>query len=137
MRYKNIAITGGLGFIGSNLAIELAKLDVKVDIYDVNIHKNSRVLKELEAIKNVKLHDFDINIDKFEKPTDLIFNLACPASPPVYQKLSLLHLIPVFLEQKLFLNTRAKVAQPWFTLQPVKYTVIQWCTLKLKTITEM
>ena len=104
MQYKNIAITGGLGFIGSNLAIELAKSDVNIDLYDINIHKNERVLEELEVIENITIHQFDIVSDKFKKPADLIFNLACPASPPIYQKLALFTLDTCFLGTKAILE---------------------------------
>jgi nucleoside-diphosphate-sugar epimerase len=38
----NIAITDGLGFIGSNLAIELLKQGANIEIYNINIHKNIR-----------------------------------------------------------------------------------------------
>ena len=104
MKYKNIAITGGLGFIGSNLAIELAKLEASIDLYDINIHQNERVFVELEAIENITIHKFDVITDKFEKPVDLIFNLACPASPPLYQKHALFTLDTCFLGTKAVLD---------------------------------
>ena len=79
----NIAITGGLGFIGSNLAIELSKQGANIEIYDINIHKNEKVIRELSKLKNVNINYVDINSHEFKKPVDYIFNLACPASPPV------------------------------------------------------
>ena len=93
MYEMNIAITGGLGFIGSNLAIELSKQGANIEIYDINIHKNEKVIRELSELKNVNINYVDINSHEFKKPVDYIFNLACPASPPIYQKLSFFTLI--------------------------------------------
>jgi UDP-glucose 4-epimerase len=81
--YKNrkILITGGLGFIGSNLAISLVELGAKVYLVDAllpdyggnrfNIDSISHLVKwEIGDIRNKPL------VDGWVKEKDLIFNLA-------------------------------------------------------------
>jgi len=49
---KNILITGGLGFIGSNLAIRLVELGAKVTIMDAMIPEYGGNLFNIEPVKN-------------------------------------------------------------------------------------
>lgn len=79
-----ILITGGAGFLGSNLAEELSKNNEVVcidNLYTGNI-------KNLEKL-NVKFYKYDIiyNLNEIIKlgHFDQIYNLACPASPKAYQ----------------------------------------------------
>ena len=53
-RFKNtdILITGGLGFIGSNLAIRLVKYGAKVTLLDAMIEGHGGNLFNIESIKN-------------------------------------------------------------------------------------
>lgn len=84
---KNIVITGGAGFIGSNLAKKLSTKN-KVWVID-NFSTGSKT--NLYGLKNIMCVSHDI-IDPipeqlFEDFTpDEIYHLACPASPPQYQK---------------------------------------------------
>lgn len=79
---KKIVVTGGLGFIGSNLVKKLVKKNYFVIIIDKNTYSgNIENIKNLNS-KNIKLNIFDINNQKkFEdvlnvyKP-NAIFNLA-------------------------------------------------------------
>jgi UDP-glucose 4-epimerase len=78
---KEILITGGLGFIGSNLAHELVKLNSKVTIVDSLIPNHGGNLYNIKEIKNkVTVHKTDIrDSDRMEllvKGKDIIFNLA-------------------------------------------------------------
>lgn len=78
---KNILITGGLGFIGSNLAIKLVELGADVTIIDALISQYGGNLYNIEPIKDrVKVVRGDIRekkvIDKMIKDKDIIFNLA-------------------------------------------------------------
>ena len=83
--YKKILITGGAGFIGTNLIKYLLKnYDSKILCVD-NLYSWN--------LKNVSIHNSNkfefINHDireSFDIPTDLTINLACPASPVKYQE---------------------------------------------------
>lgn len=81
LRGKKILITGGLGFIGSNLAIELVRLGANVEIYDALIDGmggnlfNIKPIKDKVKIKIAKLGDAK-KIANAVKGKDYIFNLA-------------------------------------------------------------
>lgn len=80
-----ILITGGAGFIGTNL---IRKLLERGDIITVLDNLQTGHLLNLEQFGNkVKFIKHDVieplpNLGSF----DIIYNLACPASPPLYQK---------------------------------------------------
>ncbi|MFA6459157.1 MAG: GDP-mannose 4,6-dehydratase [Candidatus Paceibacterota bacterium] len=78
---KNILITGGLGFIGSNLAIDLVKLGANVTIVDAMIPEYGGNLHNIEPIKekvNVQFCDImDKNaMEWLVRGQDYIFHLA-------------------------------------------------------------
>jgi len=84
---KNILITGGLGFIGSNLAIRLAELNpakiVIVDSLVEGLGGDLQNISEIREMGNVEIFygkEWDIrNIEKMKpriKEADFIFNLA-------------------------------------------------------------
>lgn len=81
--YKNkkILITGGLGFIGSNLAIKLVEIGAKVLIVDSMIPEYGGNLFNIDLIKNkVKVDKSDIRdskkMDRLVAGQEIIFNLA-------------------------------------------------------------
>lgn len=51
---KNIMITGGAGFIGSHIAVELLDKDFNVVIYDNLSNASVESLKRVEKIKNLR-----------------------------------------------------------------------------------
>ena len=78
---KNVLITGGAGFIGSNLAIKLAEMKANVTIVDSFIPEYGGNLFNLEPIKNkVKLNISDVRDEHSMKylinDQDYLFNLA-------------------------------------------------------------
>lgn len=80
---KKVLVTGGAGFLGSNLCEKLFDLNYYVIALDNlstgrpdNINKFS---KNFEFINHDIINPIDL------ENIDLIFNLACPASPPRYQ----------------------------------------------------
>ena len=72
---KNVLITGGVGFIGTNLAEELVKQNYNV----ISLDNYSFGSKENE-IKGVKYFNYDIeDIDKITEPIDVCFHLCAMA----------------------------------------------------------
>lgn len=78
---KNALVTGGLGFIGSNLAIKLVELGAKVTVVDNLLPRqgaNPFNLKEVERkvdIRNADIRD-SLSMDKMVRGQDFIFHLA-------------------------------------------------------------
>lgn len=80
-RNKNVLITGGLGFIGSNLAISLVEMGANVCLVDSMIPEYGSNLFNVAPIKNkVKINFSDIrdrySMDYLVQGQDMIFNLA-------------------------------------------------------------
>jgi len=78
---KNVLVTGGLGFIGSNLSIKLVNSGAKVTIIDNLEDTCGGSLFNIESIKDrVRLVEDSIGNDKITpalvKEADIIFNLA-------------------------------------------------------------
>jgi UDP-glucuronate decarboxylase len=84
---KRILITGGAGFIGSNLCEKLLNDGHKIICVDNLLTGNIKNIENLFVNSNFKFINHDI-IDYLEidEEIDEIYNLACPASPPKYQK---------------------------------------------------
>ena len=81
MRNKRVLITGGLGFIGSNLARHLVKVGAKVTIADSLIPEyggNLFNLKDLKDEIEIKITDVrdSISMDQLIPHQDFLFNLA-------------------------------------------------------------
>jgi len=84
---KTILITGGIGFIGTNLALKLLDLGNKVVAVDNFYSSSPERLKIFANKKNFSFIEHDIRRPlKIKEKIDEIYNLACPASPPIYQK---------------------------------------------------
>lgn len=82
----NILITGGAGFVGSNLCNALISEENNIFILD-NLHSGRREnLSHLEDFKNFNFIEHDIRSPiKIKDQIDQIYHLACPASPKFYQ----------------------------------------------------
>ncbi len=83
---KNILVTGGTGFLGSNLCIRLIKEGNRVICVDNNYTGRLSNVEEIANNPNFTFIEHDIcePLEISEK-LDQIYNLACPASPPAYQ----------------------------------------------------
>ncbi|MFH1761546.1 MAG: GDP-mannose 4,6-dehydratase [bacterium] len=84
---KKILITGGLGFIGSNLAYKCLELGAEVSIYDCLDPHSGGNMANIKGIKNeIELIFCDIlNFDQVSKHVvnkDIIFNCAASTSHP-------------------------------------------------------
>jgi UDP-glucose 4-epimerase len=79
MKGKSVLITGGAGFIGSNLARRLLELGADVTVIDAMIPNTGANKRNLEEIENkIKFVQADIrdDIDELIKDKDYIFHLA-------------------------------------------------------------
>jgi UDP-glucuronate decarboxylase len=83
---KTILITGGAGFIGSNLCEKLLNDNNKIICVDNLFTGNIKNIKHLIQKSNFEfiLHDIIIPL-KINCDIHEIYNLACPASPEKYQ----------------------------------------------------
>jgi len=82
-----ILITGAAGFIGTNLTKKLLSLGYRVigvDNFYSGSPENIRLFDNNLRYKFIK---YDVRRPlKVKEKIDEIYNLACPASPPIYQK---------------------------------------------------
>ena len=84
---STILITGGAGFIGANLCKRLLNEGNKIICVDNLYTGQMRNIKPLMKNPNFKFINHNIIEPlSIEEKLDQIYNLACPASPPHYQK---------------------------------------------------
>ena len=87
-----ILVTGGSGFVGSHLTRKLLDDGHSVVVVDNLYTGRKENLQDCLDHPNFRFHDLDISREEFFKVMtnnykfDQIYNLACPASPPHYQK---------------------------------------------------
>ena len=83
---KTILISGCMGFIGQNLTHRLIN-SYKIIGIDNFYSSSSFNLNQFINHKNFDFIELDISrLNNFTAKVDYIINLACPASPPIYQK---------------------------------------------------
>jgi len=83
---KTILITGGAGFLGTNLCYRLIENFHIICVDNLYTGKYSNIIKLVDRV-NFEFIKQDINKPiHLDRKIDYIFNLACPASPPHYQK---------------------------------------------------
>ena len=93
---KNVLVTGAAGFLGSHLVKK--HLDLGDSVWGADDFSSSsptsKHLTELEKHEKFSFIPSSINESPFRrwgygKKFDLIYNFACPASPPIYQSMPL------------------------------------------------
>ena len=86
---KHIMVTGGAGFIGSHLCTRLVDEGAQVycvDDFSTGLESN---LERIQGAPNLQIIRQDIvraPLSDYPQGLDQIYNLACPASPPQYQR---------------------------------------------------
>ncbi len=97
---KTILISGCAGFIGQNLIENLIN-DYKIIGIDSFYSSNEDSIKKFFINNNFKFINTCITrLPEIQEEVDIIFNLACPASPPIYQK------DPIFTLNTNYLGTK-------------------------------
>ena len=91
-------ITGGAGFLGSNLIERLIKSNEEIVCMDNFFTGKENNLKSFLKFSNFEIVNHDV-IEPFEMNVDKIWHLACPASPLHYQ------LNPINTARTCFLGT--------------------------------
>jgi nucleoside-diphosphate-sugar epimerase len=81
LKNKEILITGGLGFIGSNLAYQLVQQDARVTLFDARLEPYGWNDANIEEIKDdVRIVTADVRdremVEKHVKGKDIVFHLA-------------------------------------------------------------
>lgn len=83
---KKILVTGGAGFIGANLCRYLLNQGHKIFCLDNLYSGRESNITDLKSNPNFEFLHHDITKPIELNHIDQIYNLACPASPPAYQK---------------------------------------------------
>lgn len=83
---KRIVVTGGAGFVGANLCRKLLENEDNYVVCIDNLFTGRK--SNIEALENSGRFEFIEHniIEPIDIRCDEIYNLACPASPPHYQK---------------------------------------------------
>ncbi len=96
-------VTGGAGFIGSNLCYRLLKLGYEVICIDNLLTGSKKNIADFIKKENFKFIEFDvINPLPSNLKCDVVFHLASPASPNHHSKISY-HSLPV---ETMLVNTQ-------------------------------
>ncbi len=82
---KQVLVAGGAGFVGAHLVRALLKAGAQVQVID-NFHTGRRSALPSHPALAVMEHDISQPLPALPAAPQVIFNLACPASPIHYQK---------------------------------------------------
>ncbi|MBF9036416.1 NAD-dependent epimerase/dehydratase family protein [Rhodobacterales bacterium HKCCE2091] len=82
---KRAVVTGGAGFLGSHLCEELLKRDLHVTCVDNLSSGRFENVSHIEKLPEFEFVEHDVIDPLPDLKADYVFNLACPASPGLYQ----------------------------------------------------
>ena len=82
---KKVLVTGGSGFIGSHICLNLVKKGYDVLCVDNLFSSSKQNINHLIKFNNFEFQRHDVTFPLFLE-ADQIYNLACPASPVHYQR---------------------------------------------------
>lgn len=84
---KTILVTGGTGFLGSNLCVRLINEGNRVICVDNNYTGRMSNISKIINHPNFRFIEHDVcePLNVNDEKIDQIYNMACPASPPAYQ----------------------------------------------------
>ncbi|MDO9027354.1 MAG: GDP-mannose 4,6-dehydratase [Candidatus Roizmanbacteria bacterium] len=132
-----VLITGGAGFIGFHLVKHYLKNNHSVVVIDNYITGSIDNLKEVSSDKNLQIIEADLIDYDFSSLSqfDIVYDLASPASPAVFEKLSfeifkvnsigLINLLDFFVKSKskifVFASTSEVYGDPKVDPQPETY----------------
>ena len=85
MRFRDVIVAGGAGFLGSHLCDRLLQAGHRVRVLDNFCTGSPANVEHLRRHPRFSLRVHDV-IDPLRLDADGIFNLACPASPEHYQR---------------------------------------------------
>jgi len=77
MEDKNVLVTGGLGFVGSNLVLKLVSLGANTTVFTRTLNKlrNVREVRDRIEIVQGDIRDFE-KVSACVKDKDIVFHLA-------------------------------------------------------------
>ncbi len=82
---KKVLVTGGTGFLGSHICKRLIQQDINLVCIDNLSSSDESNIESLKDHNNFTFIKHDV-VDPIDDKFDEIYNFACPASPPQYQK---------------------------------------------------
>ncbi len=82
---RKVLITGGAGFLGLHMVTRLLEQGHQVVVYDSLVSGSAENLKEFLGNPRFEFSQHDV-IEPYDVEVDEVFNFACVASPPRYQR---------------------------------------------------